>query len=159
MTPGNKPEKDEVGVDSTQKNSSLYKIYPLTGGVSQTTVSTADPSPPVSATPSTEVINSTGITSSVLPVNGKDESSDTMLTSEQITSQLPDPEPQTRASYDKDLLSSLSEGDKALFESVVETLAESDPRVRDLNPIDVIMSLNMTSDSLGGLLGGSPNDI
>ena len=80
-----------------------------------------------------------------------------MTSEQQITSQLPDPDPQTRASYDKDLLSSLSEGDKALFESVVETLAESDPRVRDLNPIDVIMSLNMTSDSLGGLLGGSPN--
>ena len=147
-------------MDLTQKNSSLYKIYPLTGGVSQTTVSTADPSPPVSATPSTEVINSTAITPSVLPVNGKDESSDTMVTSEQqITSQLSDPDPHTRASYDKDLLSSLSEGDKALFESVVETLAESDPRVRDLNPIDVIMSLNMTSDSLGGLLGGSQHDI
>ncbi|KAL5251324.1 hypothetical protein ACHWQZ_G016872 [Mnemiopsis leidyi] len=54
--------------------------------------------------------------------------------------------------FEQELFSSLSEVDKALFESVVNTLAETNPRVRELNPIEVIMSLNMTSDSdnLGG---------
>lgn len=57
--------------------------------------------------------------------------------------------------YERDLLASLSAGDKALFDSVVNTLAESDPRVRELNPIDVIMSLNVSSEALSGLLGSS----
>lgn len=85
-----------------------------------------------SLTPNTETTE----TSSALPMAGIT----TAMTSQDTTSQNDD------KAISQSVLQSLSDTDRKLVDSIVETLSASNPLVKDMNPLDVLLSLNSSYD-------------